>query len=219
MSATHDLGQQFLEALSANSRAAWEAVLAEDAGLRLMRWEGMEAYRPRARVIQRLQAEWQSWPDARLEPLSCLAEGDRTALEFRIQATDPASGRYLEYFRAAFLSVSAGRVQMIELYCPEPIPSAHRKGWLAPATLNDEALARVLDEQNYSFDARQALPTVLAARLSVRGFSETSDVAHPGSNRVGGSRWTAETADAQIEGGHCRAPPEKYRLHLDGAGR
>jgi GNAT superfamily N-acetyltransferase len=199
MSATKDLGQQFLEGLSANTPETLEAALAETAGLRLMRWDGLEAYRPRARVIERLQGEWRAWPDARLEPLSCLAQDQRIALEFRIQATDPDSGRYVEYLRAAFLSISEGRVQTIDLYCPEPIPSAHRQGWLAPATLDDEQMARVLEKQNYSFDTRQTLPSSLAARLSVRGFNETSEVAHPGSNRVGASRWTAQAADAQIE--------------------
>ena len=148
MSAAHDTAQKFLDALAANDTAAFEAVLAEDAGLRRMGSDGAEAYRPRERVIGRLQAEWSAWPDARLECLSLLAEGERAAVEFRIQATDTASGRYLEHIRAAFLTLADGRVQTIELYCPEPFPSAHRQGWIAPATLDDEAL--VQDQGTFS---------------------------------------------------------------------
>jgi hypothetical protein len=58
MTPTHAIGQRFLDALVANTTGAFEAVLAEDAGLRLMRWDGMEVFRPRQRVMERLQAEW-----------------------------------------------------------------------------------------------------------------------------------------------------------------
>ena len=96
MTTAHDLAQQFLDALASNSTTALEAVLAEDAGLRLLRWDGLEAYRPRPKVTARLQTEWSSWPDASLQCLSVLAEGERAAVQFRIQATDPASGHYTE---------------------------------------------------------------------------------------------------------------------------
>ena len=198
MSAAHDLARQFLDAVAANDTAAFEAVLAENAGLRLMRWDGAEAYRPRERVIGRFQSEWAAWPDARLECLSSLAEGERAAVEFRIQATDPASGRYLEHIRSAFLTVADGRVQMIELYCPEPFPSAHRKGWIAPATLNEEEIGRVVEEQSFSFDIRQHIGANSAGRMSVRRFQEGSGLAHPGANQVGGVHWTAAEADAKI---------------------
>ena len=198
MSAAHDTAQKFLDALAANDTAAFEGVLAEDAGLRRMGWDGTEAYRPRERVMARLQTEWSAWPDARLECLSILAEGERAAVEFRIQATDPASGRYLEHIRSAFLTLAEGRVQMIELYCPEPFPSAHRKGWTAPATLSDEALDRLLEEQNFSFDLRQHIGSKSSGRVSVRRFQEGSGLAHPSANTIGGVHWTAAEADAQI---------------------
>ena len=198
MSAAHDTAQTFLDALAANDTAAFEAVLAEEAGLRRMGWNGAEAYRPRARVIGHFQSEWATWPDARLECLSILAEGERAAVEFRIQATDTASGRYLEHIRSAFLTLADGRVQMIELYCPEPVPSAHRKGWIAPATLSEDEVARLLEEQNFSFDMRQHIGGNSAGRLSVRRFQEGSGLAHPGANTVGGVHWTAAEADARI---------------------
>ena len=198
MSAAHDTAQKFLDALAAIDTAAFEAVLAEDAGLRRMGSDGAEAYRPRERVIGRLQAEWSAWPDARLECLSLLAEGERAAVEFRIQATDTASGRYLEHIRAAFLTLADGRVQTIELYCPEPFPSAHRQGWIAPATLDDEALGRLLEEQNYSSDMRRHIGSKSSGRLSVRRFQEGSGLAHPGANTVGGVHWTPAEAEAQI---------------------
>jgi GNAT superfamily N-acetyltransferase len=198
MTAAHDIAQQFLDALASNSAPALEAVLAEDAGLRLMRWDGAEAYRPRPKVIDRLQSEWSGWPDARLECLSTLADAERAALEFRIQATDPASGRYVEHIRSAFLTLANGRVQMIDLYCPEPFPSAHRQGWIAPATLTDDEINRVLQEAQFGFDARAQLPPKLEGRLSLRRSQDTSGLAHPGSNSVGGIRWTETEADAQI---------------------
>ena len=198
MSATHDIAQQFLDALAANTTAAFETILAEDAGLRLLRWDGVEAYRPRQRVIDRVQAEWSNWPDARLECLSVLAEGERAALEFRIQATDPASGRYVEHIRSAFLTVADGRVRTIDLYCPEPIPSAHRKGWIAPANLSDDEIDRVLEEEPFAFDAREDIPPNIQGRLSQRRFQDGSGLAHPGSNTFGATRWTEAEADAQI---------------------
>ena len=199
MANTREIAQQFLQALAANSDSALEAVLADDAGLRLMGPDGLEAFRPRERVAARLRSEWLDRPDARLECLSTLVEGERAAVEFRIQATDPASGRYLEQIRAAYLTVTGGRVGMIDLYCPAPVPSAHRKDWIAPATLSDEAIDRVLEEQPYSFDVREPLPPKMDGRISLRRFQESSGGAHPGSNQFGGTRWTEQEADAEIE--------------------
>ena len=82
--APRELAEQFLEALASNSAASFENVLAADAGLRLGRWDGFEAYRPRERVIERLRSEWAAWPDPRLETLSVVADGDRAAVEYRI---------------------------------------------------------------------------------------------------------------------------------------
>jgi hypothetical protein len=48
------LAQQFLDALSSNDAARYEAVLDEDAGLRLNRWDGREVSRPRS-------AAWAGW--------------------------------------------------------------------------------------------------------------------------------------------------------------
>ena len=47
------LAYDFLSALAANDPAQYERVLHEDAGLRLGRWDGGEAYRPRDRVVRR----------------------------------------------------------------------------------------------------------------------------------------------------------------------
>ena len=199
MTAGQGIAQQFLDALATNSAAALEAVLTEDAGLRLMRWDGVEAYRPRERVIEHLQAEWSSWPDARLECLSTLADGERAAVEYRIQATDPISRRYVEHSRSAFLALAEGRVAMIDMYCAEPFPSSHRHGWIAPGTLTDDEIGHVLEEQYFSFDARDQLPPKIEGGLSLRRAEDTSGIAHPGSNSFGGARWTAAEADAQIE--------------------
>ena len=74
MSDPKELAQQFLAALSANDTAQYEAVLSDDAALRLGRWDGSELYRPRWRVIQRLSEEWSTWPDPKLETLTIMAK-------------------------------------------------------------------------------------------------------------------------------------------------
>ncbi len=71
MSDAKQLAQDFMTALSSNDLARYEAVLSEDVGLRLNRWDGREVYRPRTRVMQRLMDEWSSWPDPTLEVVRC----------------------------------------------------------------------------------------------------------------------------------------------------
>jgi hypothetical protein len=71
----------------ANDAAQYETVLSEDAALRLGRWDGGELYRPRQRVVQRLRDEWSAWPDPTLETFTLMADGDKVAIEYRIQAT------------------------------------------------------------------------------------------------------------------------------------
>ena len=63
MSDVKQLVQEFLAALASNNPTQYEAVLSEDVGLRLNRWDGREIYRPRKRVMQRFMDEWSSWPD------------------------------------------------------------------------------------------------------------------------------------------------------------
>ena len=98
-----ELARQFLAALSANEAAQYEAVLSDDAALRLGRWDGSEIYRPRWRVIQRFMDEWSAWPDPKLETLTIMSDGDKAAIEFRIQATE--NDRYVEHTRSAFLTI------------------------------------------------------------------------------------------------------------------
>jgi predicted N-acetyltransferase YhbS len=191
-----ELAQQFLEALSANDTAHYEAVLSEDAGLRLGRWDGGELYRPRWRVMQRLIDEWSAWPDPRLETLTIMADGDKAAVEFRIQATE--RDRFVEHTRSAFLTIKDDKIQMLDLYCVEPIPSARRTGWIAPATLTEAELHHVFESMMNSGDPREWLAPDESERFSLRGGRGGSGKAHPSSNGVGGVRWTAEEADRKI---------------------
>ncbi|MBI4790031.1 MAG: GNAT family N-acetyltransferase [Chloroflexi bacterium] len=196
MSEAKQLAQQFLAALAANDIVKFQAVLAEDAGMRIARWDGGEAYRPRARVIQRLVEEWSGWPDPKLETHSVLADGERVAVEFRIQATE--NNRYVEHNRSAFLVVKDNKVETIDLYCAEPLPSARRKGWIAPATLSDDEINRLFESFQYTFDPREWIPPNSAGHVNRRiGYGGSYD-AHPGSNWVGGARWSAAEADARI---------------------
>jgi ketosteroid isomerase-like protein len=125
MSAPEQLAHEFMTAIGANDLAGYEAVLSEDAGLRLNRWDGREIYRPRQRVVKRFMDEWSAWPDATLETFDVLTNGDRIALEYRIQATE--NERYIEHNRSAFMTIKDDKIHTIDLYCPEPLPSAPQR--------------------------------------------------------------------------------------------
>jgi hypothetical protein len=191
------LAQDFLGALSSTDTIRYEGVLSEEVGMRLNRWDGREIYRPRKRVMQRFIDEWSSWPDPSLEGFEVVAEGDRVAVEYRIQATE--NKRYVEHNRSAFLTIKDDRIQIIDLYCPEPIPSARRKGWIAPATLTEEELHQLFASTHNSLDAREWISPNANGRFGLRGGRWGSGDPHPGSNGVGGVHWTAEEADRRIE--------------------
>ncbi|MBI5567016.1 MAG: nuclear transport factor 2 family protein [Chloroflexi bacterium] len=197
MSDLQQLGRDFMAAIAANDQAQFEALLAEDAGLRLNRWDGREIYRPRARVIQRIRDEWAAWPDATLETFDVLADGPRIAIEYRIQATENTF--YVEHNRSAFLTITDNKISTIDLFCPEPMYSARRKNWIAPATLEGEELNRVLQSTRFGFDVREWIWPDSSSRMSLRGGQWGNGSAHPGANGVGGVRWTAEEADRRIE--------------------
>ena len=162
----------------------YEAVLCEDAGIRIGRWDKGEVYRPRWRVVKRLMEEWSAWPDPTLEAFDVLADGEHVAIEFRIQATE--HDRYVEHNRSAFLTIKDGKIYTIDLYCPEPLPSARRKGWIAPATLTEDEIHRLFDSMQHSFDIREWIPPDESGSRSLRGGMGGSGSAHPGSNGVGG---------------------------------
>jgi ketosteroid isomerase-like protein len=150
MSDPKQLAQDFLVALPANDAARYEAILSEDVGMLIGRWDGGEIHRPRQRVVRRLLEEWSAWPDPTTELLNLLANGDQAAIEFRIQATE--NDRYVEHNRSAFLKIKDDKIQLIRLYCSEPMPSAHRRGWIAPATLTEEELHRLFESLMHGSD-------------------------------------------------------------------
>jgi hypothetical protein len=196
MSDVRALAEAFLAALAANDLVQYEQVLADDAGLRIWRWDGSEAYRPRERAALRLIDEWSAWPDAKIEMFNLLTDGNRAAIEFRIQATE--SERYIEHNRSAFLNVAEGKIQSIDLYCAEPLPSARRKGWIAPATMTDQELRQLFDSYQWIFDIREWIPPNIAGKQSARLLRAGSGDRHPGSNFVVGLVTTPEAADALI---------------------
>ncbi len=197
MSDMNQLAQDFMAVLCSNDPTRYEAMLSEDAGMRLNRWDGREIYRPRKHVMARLMEEWSGWPDPVLETFDVLAQGDRVAIEFRIQATE--NDRYVEHNRSAFLTVQDDKIHIIDLYCPEPMPSARRKNWIAPATLTDEEIRRLFVSIMNGGDVREWIAPNENSRFSLRGGWGGSGAAHPGSNFVGGVRWTEEEADRKIE--------------------
>jgi GNAT superfamily N-acetyltransferase len=105
----------------------------------------------------------------------------------------------VEHNRSAFLTIKDDKIHTIDLYCPEPLPSARRKGWIAPATLTEEEIHHLFDSMQHSFDVREWIPPDESESRSLRGGMGGSGSAHPGSNGVGGVRWTAEEADRRIE--------------------
>jgi hypothetical protein len=156
----------------------------------LLIWDGREVYRPRSRVAARLMPEWSSWSDPTLEVFDVLAHAyaDRVAVEFRIQATE--NQRYVAHNRSAFLTIKDDKIHIIDLYCPEPIPSARRTGWIAPATLTDEELRQLFESARNSLAAYEWISPNANGRLGLRGGRWGSGDPHPGSNGVGGVHWT-----------------------------
>lgn len=193
----HLLAQQFVAALTAADPAAYTPLLAENAGLRVYGWAGGAYYRPRERLVAYLQAEWQSWADPSLEVLNVVAEANRIALEIRIQLTD-ATGRYVEHCRSIFLTLQDGRIQFVDLYCAEPVPSARRKNWLAQATLTTDEIGRLFDSLRFSYDPREWLPPDMGYHWNLREFAGGTGDSHPGSNIVSSVRWSEAEAEAKI---------------------
>jgi GNAT superfamily N-acetyltransferase len=190
------IAEQFIDAIRSNDATKYTRVLREDAGIRIWGSNQSEIHRPRARVVKRLMDEWSAWRDATIETLSIVANDERVAIEFRIQATENA--RYVEHNRAAFLSIEENQVKTIDLYCPAPQPSARRKGWIAPANLNDDEVRQLFEAWQNSYDVRESIP------FNYNGFGGMDDWrggswdVHPGSNHVYGVRWSAADADAKI---------------------
>ena len=197
MSNPKQLAKDFLAALASTDISLYESVLNEDASLLIGRWDGGEVYRPRQRVVERLISEWSTWSDATLEEFAIVAEDDLAGVEFRIQATE--NQRYVEHNRSAFLKFKDGKIQVVRMYCPEPMPSSRRKGWIAPASLTEDEIQRLFESMMFANDPREGLMPNLGGRMSLRGGMEGSGDAHPGSNFVGGIRWRSDEADARIE--------------------
>src|SRR5512142_2689068 len=143
MSDLKTTAKSFVEALSANSADRYAKILSEDVSLLSVRWDGTEVYRPLQRVVNRLIEEWSTWFDPSIELLNAIDGEDQVSLEVRIQATE--HDRYVEHNRSAFLKIKDRQIEQIRLYCAEPIPSARRKGWIAPANIAAEELRRVFE--------------------------------------------------------------------------
>ena len=171
--------------------------LREDVTLRVWRWDGAIAARGRQRVVDWIREEWRRWPDASLEVFTPSAEAQPAAVQFRIQATE--NGRYVEHNRALFVTCKDGLIQGIDLYCGEPVFSAHRKDYTAPPTLTDAEVRAFLEESFHGLDVREWMPLNRWRHDSRRIIYSGSGDAHPGSNFIGGTRWTAEEADARID--------------------
>jgi len=193
----NQIAQYFLDALGSNDATQYDCVLHPDVGIRIWSWDKLTVHRPRPRVVQHLMQEWSAWRDATLEKLSVVADGERIAVEFRIQATE--HGRYIEHNRSAFLKIKDEQIETIDLYCPVPFPSARRKGWIAPAHLNDDQVRRLFEQWQTSYDIHESIPIHFSGSGGLYGWRDGSGDAHPGSNSIGGTRWSDAEADAKIQ--------------------
>jgi GNAT superfamily N-acetyltransferase len=196
-SSANTLTQQFLKALIGSDSAEFDTCLHQDATLRLHTHTGIEVHRPRSRIVERLTAESNTWLNPTLETFSQHTTANKTAVEFRIQAT--VDGRFIEHNRAAFLTIIDQHLKTIDLYCPEPIPSAHRKNYIAPANISQAELDRLFDSNIFYHDVRKGVPPGMSGRLNLRRVRLERGGRHPGDNSLFGVRWTAEEADANIE--------------------
>jgi ketosteroid isomerase-like protein len=198
MSGLKQIAQDFLTALSTNTAERYAEIFTEDVGLLIGRWDGGEIHRPQHRVITRLMSEWSAWPDPTIELLNAFGEDNYISVEFRIQATE--NDRYVEHNRSVILRTKDGKIELIRMYCPEPMPSTRRKGWIAPATLSEDELNHLFESMMMgSSDPYEWLSPDEAGRRSLRGGMGGSGATHPGSNFVGGMRFTAIEADRRIE--------------------
>lgn len=186
-----------LSAVAVNDAPGIEAALHEDVSLRVWRWDGLITTRGRDRVANWFQAEWAGWPDATLETFTPIAERDRAAVEFRIQATE--GRRYIEHNRTLWVSFVDGQAHMMDLYCAAPVVSARRTDYIAPATLTESEVAAFLEASTGVFDPRAYVSPNWQHHRSLRQSIGGSGEAHPGSNSVFQVRWTAEEADRRIE--------------------
>jgi ketosteroid isomerase-like protein len=192
------IAQRFLDALAANTLAAWDDLLTPDAGLIRAGVPSGEIYSPCVRVARHLMNEWSTWHDARAQLLSAMADGNRVALEFRIQATE--NNRYVEYNRSAFLTLEGERIKQIHLYVPSPIPSGRRDmDWIAPATDSADEINHLFEMMQNSFDPFEWFPPNASSSASLSDVRWGSGDAHPGSNGISATHWNEAEADAKIQ--------------------
>lgn len=192
------IAHEFLDALASNDPARYDRVLHPEVGMRRWNPTGNRIERPRARVIHHLTEEWSAWNDASLETLTIVTNDTHIAIEFRIQATENA--RYVEHIRSAFLKLKDGQIVTIDLYCPTPFPSAHRRGWIASAQQTDDDVRKLFEAWQHSFDIRETIPSNYSGIGGLDSWMGGTGGAHPGSNGIGSVKWNAEEADQKIEG-------------------
>lgn len=189
--------RRLLNAMTLTDARAYEYALNADASMRVWRWDGLVALRPRARIADFLIGEWTAWREPSMEVLSVVAGMQRGSAEFRISGYE--EGRYVEHNRSVFITLKGEKIQSIELYCAEPVPSAHRTDWIAPAAASGDDIRQLFDEYEYMSDPRDMLPPHTNVRLNLHERMRIADDAHPASNGGGNARWLAADADAQIE--------------------
>lgn len=193
----HAVIEHFIDALQKNDATGYEQLLTPDAGMRWFGGEAFEVHRPRVQVIERFLKDGARWNDATVTLMETHGQGPRLVVEFRIQATE--NSRYIEHNRIAILTLQEERIVQLDLYCPAPIPSARRTGYIAPAALSDEELEHLFEQGPFTFDLRRPLPPQVNARISVHEVNFGIGLPDPSTNIIGATRWSEQEADARIE--------------------
>lgn len=116
--------------------------LADDAILRMWRWDGVESHGGNVLVAERLAEEAASWVEPRIDVTAPLADGGREVVEL-VVTTGPAMAR-LAHQRCLVVTAANGRAREIDLYCAVPTAAGMAAGQAARASWSDDELDRLL---------------------------------------------------------------------------
>lgn len=173
-----------------------DSVLDDDVELRIWSSDGAEVHRSRDAAGQRLAAEARSWIDPAAEVVAETASATRGAVQVRV--VEGPGARRVVHERCAVATVRGGRIAALEMYCGEPVPCGPPAGYIAPASLSDDDLGRLLAAQKNG-DVRRYIGSRRYRRKSARIMSDGGDAADPITNFVFNTRWSDAEADRRID--------------------
>ncbi len=117
-------------------------LLADDAVLRMWRWDGVESHGGAVLVAERLAEEAAAWVDPRIDVARPVANGRREVVELRL-TTGPVLAR-VAHQRCLVVTGAGGRAKEIDLYCSVPTAAGVAAGEVVQASWPDDELDRLL---------------------------------------------------------------------------